>query len=97
MTDKDTGDGKWKAEQGEGDLESMGGDGWSRQTSQTKQRLSNRKPEMNQPCSWEQGMGVRTPGTGSLLAAGGMPRSQGGNVSSLLEGRTVSVAGGRRG
>ena len=56
MTDKDTGDGKWKAEQGEGDLESMGGDGWSRQTSQTKQRLSNRKPEMNQPCSWEQGI-----------------------------------------
>ena len=34
-----------------------GGGGWSRQTSQTKQRLSGRKPEMNQPCSWEQGVG----------------------------------------
>lgn len=54
---EDTGDGKWKAEQGEGDLESTRGGGWSRQTSQTKQRLSGRKPEMNQQCSWEQGVG----------------------------------------
>lgn len=55
-----------KAE-GEGDLESMGvaedeilhgvGGGWSRQTSQTKQHLSEELENETQRCSWGRGRG----------------------------------------
>lgn len=82
--------GNGKAEQSERGLESTGGcrgrdltqgGGWSRQTSQTKQRLSSRKLEISTMLLGAGGGGMRTPGVGSLLPAEGMPRSQGGKGS----------------